>query len=91
MAELRREIDRAVQLIAYASYVGNHPDGICCDGANIWVANYWDNSVTKLRAADGATMGTFDVRGAGPYTICFDGHSLWVANHLTDSVGKLTP
>ena len=28
--------------------VGSHPIGICFDGASIWVANYGDNTVTKL-------------------------------------------
>ena len=28
--------------------VGVNPIGICFDGANIWVANFSSNSVTKL-------------------------------------------
>ena len=37
--------------------VGTHPTGIAFDGANIWVANYGSNNVTKLRASDGASWG----------------------------------
>jgi hypothetical protein len=41
--------------------VGNHPQGIAFDGSNIWVANDSDNTVTKVRASDGAVLGTFAV------------------------------
>src|SRR5580692_11987163 len=41
--------------------VGKQPRGVCFDGANIWVANYGDGTVTKLRTSDGALLGTFAV------------------------------
>jgi hypothetical protein len=34
--------------------VGHHPSTAAFDGANIWVANTHDNTVSKLRAKDGA-------------------------------------
>ena len=37
--------------------VGSGPGGVAFDGANIWVANEYSNSVTKLRASDGASWG----------------------------------
>ena len=45
--------------------MGSEPYGIAFDGANIWVANYGSNNVTKLRASDGAVLGTFAV-GTNP-------------------------
>src|SRR5215469_8371454 len=45
--------------------IGNSPIGIAYDGANMWTANSRDSSVTKLRGADGAKLGTFAV-GQGP-------------------------
>jgi hypothetical protein len=30
--------------------------GVAFDGANVWVANFNDNTVTKLRAADGTSL-----------------------------------
>ena len=45
--------------------VGDRPHGIAFDGANMWVSNHFSNSVMKLRASDGANLGTFPV-GARP-------------------------
>src|SRR6266566_6445486 len=39
--------------------VGGFPSGAAFDGANIWVANYGDGTVTKLRGNNGAVLGTF--------------------------------
>ncbi len=45
--------------------VGSNPEGIACDGANVWVANFGAHTVTKLRASDGKVLGTFVV-GTNP-------------------------
>ena len=62
--------------------------GIAFDGANIWVANYGSNNVTKLRASDGAILGTYAV-GSNPVGIAFDGANIWVTNSGSDNVSKL--
>ena len=49
------------------------------DGNNIWVTNHAANSVSKLRASDGAPLCTFPV-GPGPTGIAFDGANVWIAN-----------
>src|ERR1022692_229769 len=59
--------------------VGNQPYGLAFDGANIWCANFFDNTVTKLRASDGAVLGAFPV-GTEPIGVTFDGANLWVPN-----------
>ncbi|MCH7884361.1 MAG: hypothetical protein IIC01_03840 [Planctomycetes bacterium] len=61
--------------------VGSSPGGVAFDGANIWVANLVSNTVTKLRASDGAVLGTFSV-GIGPIGVAFDGANIWVVNAL---------
>jgi hypothetical protein len=50
--------------------VGTFPFGIAFDGANIWVANGGTNTVEKLRANDGAVLGTFGV-GQSPVGLAF--------------------
>ena len=61
--------------------VGTSPWGAAFDGANIWVANNGGGNVTKLRASDGACIGTctFPVGGSYPRAIAFDGANVWVA------------
>jgi len=59
------------------------------DGAHIWVTNYGDGSVTKLRASDGATLGTFPVGYDFPTGIAFDGANIWVTNEYGVCVSKL--
>jgi hypothetical protein len=39
--------------------VGHHPSTATFDGANIWVANFNGNDVTKLRASGGARLATY--------------------------------
>src|ERR1700736_1837248 len=49
----------ANQTTAFAA--GTGPIGVAFDGANIWVADLGGNTVSKLRASDGSTLGTFAV------------------------------
>ena len=68
--------------------VGSQPYGLCFDGANIWVTNFFSSTVTKMRIGDGKLLGTYPV-GANPNGVVFDGANIWVANQNTDSVTKL--
>ncbi|XHR27599.1 MAG: hypothetical protein ACFUZC_16865 [Chthoniobacteraceae bacterium] len=68
--------------------VGTHPQSVCFDGTNIWVANNGSNNVTKLTAATGAVVGTYSV-GTAPVGICYDGTYIWVANSGSNNVSKL--
>jgi hypothetical protein len=68
--------------------VGSIPVGVAFDGANIWVTNNNGNTVTKLRASDGANLGTFPA-GPNPGGVAFDGLNIWVTNSLASSVTKL--
>ena len=54
---------------------------VAFDGANIWVANMASsNTVTKLRASDGANLGTFNVGLPNLFGVAFDGTNIWVGN-----------
>lgn len=68
--------------------VGKFPIGITFEGTNIWVANGGSNTVTKLRASDGAVLENFTV-GTLPLQVVFDGANIWVTNGRSNSVSKL--
>ena len=68
--------------------VGTQPSSLAFDGDAMWVANLATNNVTKLRASDGANLGTF-AAGTGPWGIAFDGGSIWVTNQNSNNVTKL--
>ena len=69
--------------------VGSTPFGVGFDGTNIWVANFGSNTVTKLRASDGAVQGTFNVGSAPSFGVAFDGANIWVGNYGAGTVTKL--
>ena len=52
------------------------------------MANASSNNVTKLRANDGAALGTFTV-GTNPQGVASDGANIWVANLASNNVTKL--
>jgi hypothetical protein len=68
--------------------VGALPIGVAFDAANIWVTNINSSNVTKLRASDGANLGTF-AGVNGPAGVAFDGANIWVADYGSDTVTKL--
>ena len=67
---------------------GASPTAVAFDGANIWVANWYSNTVAKLRASDGANLATFTV-GTWPSGIAFDGANIWVTSGQDNTVTKL--
>ena len=69
--------------------VGAFPIPILSVGSDIWLGNFNDGTLTKLRGSDGTTLGTFGV-GDGPNGIAFDGTNIWVTNFFSDDVTKLT-
>jgi YVTN family beta-propeller protein len=69
--------------------VGATPYGLGFDGANIWVANYFGNSVTVRRASDGLLIDTYSA-GANPAGLAWDGGHMWISNNGGGSVTQLT-
>ena len=61
---------------------------VAFDGANIWVANGDNNTVTELQANNGAILGTFPV-GNNPTAMVYDGANMWVYNNTDNTVTKL--
>jgi hypothetical protein len=61
------------------------------DGANMWVASnqLLFSTVTKLRASDGANLGTFDAGTENPICLAFDGANMWVSNGEDNILRKI--
>src|SRR5688500_7348023 len=68
--------------------VGEGPEAVIFDGAHIWVANQFDNTLTKIGLAGLNAVGTFKV-GQGPIALAFDGSAIWVANLHGNTVMKI--
>ena len=68
--------------------VGSYPVGLTFDGANIWVANEFSGTVTKLNGLNMAVLGTYTV-GSYPESVEFDGANIWVANEGSSTLTKL--
>lgn len=68
--------------------VGGFPVDAALDGTNVWVTNRDENTVTKLRASDGANLGSFAV-GNFPQGVVFDGTNMWVSGANSDNVTQL--
>jgi hypothetical protein len=70
----------------------SNPTAVAFDGANIWVPDESEvngYNVTKLRAYDGANLGTFAVGTFPTGGMAFGGTSVWVANYGSNNVTKL--
>ena len=61
---------------------------IAFDGINMWTANIFDNSVTKITPI--GVMTTFSGTSQNPTAIAFDGINMWTANEGDNSVTKIT-
>jgi DNA-binding beta-propeller fold protein YncE len=68
--------------------VGASPRGLAFDGANIWITSDTIPNLTKLRASDGASLGTFPAGGKTAFAV-FDGTYVWVTNLNDDTVSRL--
>ena len=73
---------------------GVFPTDMVYDGTNIWVANGFSassglGSVTKIRAVDGASEGTFTIPGMQLRGLAYDRESIWVCNSYSNTVSRL--
>ena len=85
-------LGRSVPLLQWSNWanigVGDFPIGVAFDGTHIWVANYNDDTVSKIVAATGVVAATIPV-GNDPIGVAFDGTHIWVTNVLDDTVSKI--
>ena len=80
---------RTISEVAPTNFsIGKFASFVVSDGRSIWVAIDSDNTITRLRASDGAVLGSFDV-GEDPRGIALAGDCLWVADLGDNTVRKL--
>ena len=68
--------------------VATNPRAVAFDGASVWIASL-SGTVTKLRASDGACIGTCSFAVDSSFGIAVDGASVWVSNFGGNTVTKL--
>ena len=74
---------------------GNTPQSIAFDGTNMWTANFYGSSVSKITPS--GTITTYSGIGTGNYPtgIAFDGTNMWTTNRREDwgtsTISKITP
>jgi hypothetical protein len=67
--------------------VGSNPDFPAFDGTNLWVPNFVSNSVSVVRASNGAVLQTLTGNGLdSPIAAVFDGQRVLVTNQAGNSV-----
>jgi DNA-binding beta-propeller fold protein YncE len=70
--------------------IGHNPQFPGFDGANIWVPNYDDNSITVVQASSGTVVATIVADSNnhlnGPEAVAFDGERVLVTNNNGGSV-----
>ena len=71
---------------------GVFPRAMAFDGQRVWIANWTDNTITILNAADGEHIRTLepDVVGDQPVALAWDGTHMWVATYLDNQVYRMT-
>lgn len=80
-------IDSNCNILARVS-VGRYPFGVVWDGQNIWVTNYEDNTVSKIRTSTSTVVGTYAV-GSHPRGVILVGNYILVANEGSNTITKL--
>ncbi len=77
--------------------VGAFPRAMAFDGELVWVANWYDNTVTRLWASDGEVFDTLvhdpdnasSPVGLGPVALAWDGEYMWLANDKDNTIYRL--
>ena len=83
------QTDIAIGLMTEEFPVGDGPTAILSADTHIWVSNFTAGTVTKLRASDGATLGTFKFGNISG--LAFDGVTLWTFSLITGVVTRIRP
>jgi hypothetical protein len=70
--------------------VGNVPQGVQSDGADLWVANNGNGTVTRIRASDGALLGTW-TGATGASSVLVAGGQIFITGYTTNRLYEIHP
>ncbi len=76
---------------AVTTQVGKYPRGLAFDGADVWVVNYVDETVSRVDTTTNQVVATLPV-GEMPGSsggVVFDGESVWVANNADWNLSRI--
>jgi hypothetical protein len=73
------------------TYVGDSPLFNCSDGEDIWVANFSGNSVSRVHASDGRSLGTWTAANAAHNTIAAAGFIYVVGRENPGKIYRIDP
>jgi YVTN family beta-propeller protein len=88
----KHDPDTGAILATYTSADGiSTPYGLAFDGTHMWVANYGNDTVTKIDASTGNVVGSFPAGGPGPYLMAYDGRHILVTHADGSTVSSIDP
>ena len=87
------EVDPVVIQRQRALNVGQDPRAVAVSSDSVWVANYGDDTITRLQIeSKGATPTITDILvGDGPVDVAFGEGAVWVVNQLDRTVSRIDP
>lgn len=87
------ELDADLTRLERPHTVGDDPRAVAVAGDSVWVANYGDDTVTRLVfPARGSTPDIVDIDvGDGPVDVAVGEGAVWVVNQLSRTVSRIDP
>ena len=89
LSKVERQTGKTLETFKVGGTEMPGPFALEFDGENIWVANYFENSIDRLNLK-GELLQTIQP-GIDPVSMAFDGEHLWVVLVDEDSVAKINP
>lgn len=67
----------------------NQPWDVCIENSNLWMADYWGDTIYKIDKATGNLLDSYATEGTDPAGIVWDGQYLWYCDNGAGGVDYL--
>ena len=74
-------------VVVNSANIGGSPSGIVFDGSAMWISDYNNGLVTKMRDSDLAVLSVFAV--SHPNGMAYDGANIWISSGNENTVTKM--